>query len=149
MVVCICHLTFHLPGVQSLKAKRQILRKLCERVRQRFSISIAEVGSQNAHQEAKIGIALIGSDERSLQGFLEQILQAIELMQLAPLVDRQQEILHYNEDGPGHAWSALEEELVDQEDDSPHLTPHQHDPWGYMNSWTEPPPGRDRKKGRP
>lgn len=146
LVVCICQLTFHLPGVHSLKDKRQIVRKLCERIRQRFSISISEVGSQNQHQETKIGLALIGSDERSLVGFLEQILQAIELMQLAPLVDRHTEILHFNDQQTGDSLSALEDELVDDQD-SP-FGRSRSDPWDYMSSWKQPPTELQRKKGR-
>ncbi|TNE44218.1 MAG: DUF503 domain-containing protein [Deltaproteobacteria bacterium] len=158
MVVGICRLTFHLPGVRSLKEKRQIVRKLCERTRQRFHISIAEVDSQDRHQEAVIGIALVSGEARVLESFMEQIVQAIEMMNLAPLTDRQWELVHYNDEFASDNFSEWEDEFG-EEDDS--FSSKANDPWAYMDSWSEPPlseesessnhspsSGRRRKKGR-
>lgn len=152
MVVGICQLTFHLPGIRSLKGKRQIVRKLCERLRNRFQISVSEVGAQDRYQEARIGIALVSNEARVLHSLLDNILEAITQMQLAPLVDRQFEILHYNDDMAGDALSALEDELGGWNDDEPwddEEAASASDPWAYMNSWTDSPGVASREDSEP
>ena len=82
MIVGICQLTFLLPGNRTLKGKRQIVRKLSERIRNKFHVSVAEVGAQDRHQEAKIGVALVSNDARLLNSMMDQIQQTVEFMQL-------------------------------------------------------------------
>lgn len=140
MVVGICRLTFHLPGVRSLKEKRQIVRKLCERTRQRFSVSVAEVDSQDRHQETVIGIALVSGEAKVLESLMEQIVQAMDLMGLAPLIDRQWELVHYNDEFGSNNFSDWEDEFGDGEDSLPSKA---NDPWAYMDSWSDSPGSSD------
>jgi len=145
LVVGICQLTFHLPGNRSLKGKRQIVRKLCERIRNKFHVSVAEVGAQDRHQEAKIGVALVSNDARLLNSMMDQIQQTVEFMQLAPLLDRQFEVLHYNDEMSGSSLGELEDELGwadDWEGEEAGISSPK-DPWSYMDSWSEP-----SKKGK-
>jgi len=44
---------------QSLKQRRQATRPIIEGVRQRFSVSAAEVGGQDTWQRCDIGVALV------------------------------------------------------------------------------------------
>ncbi len=141
MVVGICQLTFHLPGNRSLKGKRQVVKKLCDRIRSRFHVSVSEVGSQDRHQEAKIGVALVSNDARLLNSLMDQILRVVESMQLAPLLDRQFEVLHYNDEMAGNSLGELEDELGwaedwKEDDESSTLS---KDPWAYMESWSDSP----------
>jgi len=95
VVVGICQLTFHLPGNRSLKGKRQIIRRMTERIRNRFHISIGEVDDLDRHQRACLGLAVVGNSTRKLQSVLDQILQSIDQMQLAPLIEKQIEFIQY------------------------------------------------------
>ena len=55
-------LTLHLPGVQSLKEKRAVVRSLVARLRSRLDVSAAEVGSQDLLQRAEVGFAIVSEE---------------------------------------------------------------------------------------
>ena len=56
----------HLPGPQSLKAKRAILRPVIEGIKRLGSFSVAEVDHQDSWQRAAIGVAIAARDGESL-----------------------------------------------------------------------------------
>lgn len=62
----------HLPGAQSLKDKRAVLRALKDRLRHDFNISIAEIDHLDKWQRAAIGVVAIGPDSVYLTGLLER-----------------------------------------------------------------------------
>ena len=64
MVVGVCQISLSLPGVTSLKAKRSIVRKVLDRTANRFNVSAAEVGHQDAHRQAVLGFAVVSGDRR-------------------------------------------------------------------------------------
>jgi len=49
----------HIPQSRSLKEKRTALKPVVEGIRQRFSLSVAEVGYQDKWQRALIGVAVV------------------------------------------------------------------------------------------
>lgn len=62
MVVGLLTLEIHLPYARSLKDKRQVLRRLKERLRGRFNVAVAELDHQDAWQRAQIGVVALNSD---------------------------------------------------------------------------------------
>ena len=62
MHVAVCRLTVHVYASQSLKDKRQVVQSLCEKLRHRFSVSVAEVGGHEKWQVALVGIAAVSGD---------------------------------------------------------------------------------------
>ncbi|HEY8488564.1 MAG TPA: DUF503 domain-containing protein, partial [Thermaerobacter sp.] len=46
--VGLCQVTLAVPGSTSLKDKRRVLRSIVDRLRQRYALAVAEVGSQDA-----------------------------------------------------------------------------------------------------
>ena len=64
----------HIPHAQSLKAKRQVITGIKSRLRNKFNISIAEVGDHDLWQKCTLGIAVIAGQRR----FLDQVLDQIE-----------------------------------------------------------------------
>ncbi len=52
-------LELHIPQSRSLKEKRAALKPVVEGIRQRFSLSVAEVGYQDKWQRAVIGVAVV------------------------------------------------------------------------------------------
>lgn len=51
-----------LGDVRSLKQKRSAIRPVISELARRFGVSAAEVGSQELHRRAGIGIALVAAD---------------------------------------------------------------------------------------
>lgn len=62
MVVGIVRIELHLPGSRSLKDKRQVVRSLKERLRERVHASVAEVEHHDLWQRAALGLAVVAAD---------------------------------------------------------------------------------------
>ena len=94
MVVGVATLDLYLHGVHSLKEKRGILRRILDRTRNQFPVSAAEVGHQDSHQQAVIGLAVISGDARVANSILDKALDFIEDLHLVEITHTDLEILH-------------------------------------------------------
>ena len=64
-------LTFHIPYAHSLKDKRTVARGLIDKTRNKYNVSVAEVGTQEMHQTLTLGIAVVSGEfahARKMQG---------------------------------------------------------------------------------
>ncbi len=93
MTVGIVRVVFRLHGNQSLKEKRRVVKSIIDKSRHRFNVSVAEVGDQDVHQRAVIGVAVIGSDGRVLNSLLDRIVAFMESLGLADLVEHDMELI--------------------------------------------------------
>lgn len=62
MVTACLRVDLHLPYSHSLKEKRRPLKSILEKLRNRFNVAAAEVGYQDLHQRAVVGVAFVASD---------------------------------------------------------------------------------------
>lgn len=93
MIVGAAAVELHIHGSQSLKAKRGVVRSIAQRVRNRFNLSVAEVGGQETWQLAVLGLVTVGSDRRRVRGVLEQVVAFIEDLHLAEVLNSDLELL--------------------------------------------------------
>ncbi|MFD3870676.1 DUF503 domain-containing protein [Streptomyces sp. NPDC058623] len=63
-----------LGDVHSLKEKRSVVRPIVAELQRKFSVSAAEVGDQDLHRRARIGVALVSGDV----GFVSDVLDRCE-----------------------------------------------------------------------
>ncbi len=77
MVLGICEMRLRLPGVRSLKEKRSVLKPLVSRLRQRYNVSVAEVGEQDKWQIAEIAVACVSSDAKATCRLLESVMEFV------------------------------------------------------------------------
>lgn len=98
MVVGVCHLDLVLPEGSSLKGKRQIIRSLVTRVKNKFNVSISEVGGHDLWQRAYVGICLVGTDKRFLNSSLDKVIDYIEGLGVLEVIGSKMEFLHFNND---------------------------------------------------
>ena len=96
MVVGVCQLRLLLHDVFSLKEKRSIIKRLTGRVREKFPVSIAEVGDLDVWQRSRIGFAVVGNDRAFVNEALDKIIDYIQRLYLADVVDQQIEIISFN-----------------------------------------------------
>lgn len=94
MVVGIGILVFRLHECRSLKAKRSVVKSLIKQVRNHFNASVAEVGANDIYQRAEIGFALTGSDHKVINAKIDKMLNFVEDLGMAEMVDSEIEILH-------------------------------------------------------
>ena len=87
MYVGCCSIKFFLHGNHSLKGKRRIVRILKDRLKNKFNISVAEIGDQDIWQSLHIGIVAVNSDPKYLEGQMNKVVDAIEKTHLAEVTD--------------------------------------------------------------
>lgn len=71
-------LEVEIPGAQSLKDRRQVVRSLKDKLRHSFNLSIAELDDGVVWNRATLGIAAISSSTAYLTGQIEQIDKAAQ-----------------------------------------------------------------------
>mgnify|MGYP001468307947 FL=1 len=78
MNVGVCKLTLRLPENQDLKGKRRVVKSLCDRIRFKFNVTIAEVDNNDKWQVATLGIACVSNSNRQVEQALDQVISYIE-----------------------------------------------------------------------
>ena len=94
MVVGVGIITFRLHDCHSLKGKRKIIKSIITRLRNNFNASVAEVGSNDNHQRAEIGVSLVGNDAKLINSKLDKLFNLAEELGLAEIIDTEMEIIH-------------------------------------------------------
>jgi uncharacterized protein YlxP (DUF503 family) len=93
MVVGISRVEIFLPENHSLKEKRQATKRIVERTRQKFNVSIMEIDRTNLWQRASIGFSVVGSGRDIVERMIENIHTYIESMYIGKVIDTRTEIL--------------------------------------------------------
>jgi uncharacterized protein YlxP (DUF503 family) len=101
MIVGVAAVEIHIHGSRSLKQKRGVVRSISQRVRNRFNLSVAEVGGWDRWQFAVLGLSATGSDAVVVRRVLDRALEFIEDLHLAEVLNTDVEIvqLPYSEAG--------------------------------------------------
>jgi len=122
MVVGVALFEIHIGHAQSLKEKRMVVKSLRDKIRRRFEVSAAEVGLQELHQRARLGVSAVALDGSAAERMLASIRSFVEEHQEASLIGWTQEMFDFDADAPlgipGVNWSAGfstdEEDTTDQ-----------------------------------
>lgn len=61
-----------LGDVRSLKQKRSVIRPIIAELHRRFAVSVAEVGNQDLHRRAEVGVAVVSGDAGHLTDVLDR-----------------------------------------------------------------------------
>ncbi|MFQ6122361.1 MAG: DUF503 domain-containing protein [Dehalococcoidales bacterium] len=77
MNVGVCKIRLRLPGNLSLKGKRQVLKSITTRIRNKFNVSVAEVDDHDRWQSATIGICCVSNDSRYINQVLSKVVDFI------------------------------------------------------------------------
>ncbi len=93
MVIGLLTLELHFPGARSLKDKRQALRSLETRIRNRFNVSVAEVEHQDLWQRSRLAVVSVNTDHTHLESTLSSIAGEAGNARDILLVDAQTELL--------------------------------------------------------
>ncbi len=117
MIVGAAVVELHIHGSQSLKARRGVVRAITQRVKNRFNLSVAEVGGQDTWQRAVLGLAAAGSDPVGVRRQLERAVAFIEGLGLAEVLasDIELDAMPFHE--AGAAWDLGDEDVVDGDGD--------------------------------
>ncbi|MBI5903008.1 MAG: DUF503 domain-containing protein [Deltaproteobacteria bacterium] len=94
MVVGIRRITLLIQDNDSLKGKRQVLKSIMEKVRNRFNVSIAEVGDNDLWQRAEVGVCAIGNDRAHVNSVIDKALDFIVGLHTAEVLDHGIELIN-------------------------------------------------------
>lgn len=92
MFVGTLFIRLHIRDAHSLKEKRSIMRKSIDRIISNFNASAAEVGSNDIWHTGEIGVAMIGNNSAFLESKLQKVINMLEDMYLAEIIEKNIEI---------------------------------------------------------
>jgi uncharacterized protein YlxP (DUF503 family) len=72
-----CRVKLRFPENESLKGKRQILKSIITRLRNRFNVSVAEVDDNELWQLATLGISCVSNNQRYTNEVLSKVVDFI------------------------------------------------------------------------
>ena len=93
MVIGLLQARLNLPQARSLKDKRQVIKSLKDRARQRVNVSVAEVDHQDFWQSATLAFVTVAAERVIVDQRLSEIQELLRSDPRAVLVDLHTEIL--------------------------------------------------------
>lgn len=78
MFIGILGVEYRLHGNESLKDKRRVAQSLKQKVRAKFNVSLAEIGSENSMDRLSLAVVSVSNDKRHLESRLTKCLGMME-----------------------------------------------------------------------
>jgi uncharacterized protein YlxP (DUF503 family) len=77
MNVGVCKVSLRLPENLSLKGKRQVLKSITSRIRNKFNVAVAEVDDNDVWQLATIGLCCVSNNRRHTNQVLSKVVDFV------------------------------------------------------------------------
>ncbi len=94
MVIAVGRVRLRINGSRSLKGKRKVIKGIIAKVCSRFNCSIAEVGLNDAVNEAEIGLSITGNNGQFVDSAMNKALSFIENNIDAEVIKTSFELIH-------------------------------------------------------
>jgi uncharacterized protein YlxP (DUF503 family) len=88
MLVALERFDLRIPGCDSLKRKRHVVKSLSAAIRQRFAVSVAEVDHHELWQRAAIAVAAVGAEQHHLRKVMHEIEKMVDGWIEVDVIDR-------------------------------------------------------------
>ena len=88
-VVALLHLRLFVPGSQSLKDKRQVIKGFKDRLGRSGNVAVAEVDLLDDRRQAVLAVTMVSNDRRHLEGALQQVVNTASRQREMILVDHE------------------------------------------------------------
>lgn len=96
MHVGVLRFSLRIPESGSLKDKRQVVRSVMQRLRNRFQVAVAEIDDNDAWQIATVGVACVANTARHCDDVLDEVLAFVEETRLdAEVLDVEREVVAF------------------------------------------------------
>jgi len=93
MIVGVSTIEIFFSENHSLKDKRQVTRKIVEKIRTKFSISVMEVEQSNLWQRAHVGFAVVGVKKDHVDAAIENVHRYVESLYVGEIIGTSTEII--------------------------------------------------------
>ena len=78
MLLGICSINLYLPGSRSLKDKRNVIKSIKLRIRNKFNVSVSEINNYGLWKKTNLGIAGTGNENKYLNNVINEIIKFIK-----------------------------------------------------------------------
>ena len=93
MHVGILHVRLHVPGASSLKEKRQVVKSILDRARNRYHVAAAEVGENEVHRIAELGFASVSGSLHHAREVITKVLEGLRVHPAARIIEHELEVM--------------------------------------------------------
>lgn len=93
MIIGICTCEIFIFNANSLKSKRSVVKSIIEKSKNRFNISIAEVGEQNKWQKSIIAFSTISNDKKIIEETIDKVISFFDSYSEIEIINIKKEIL--------------------------------------------------------
>ncbi len=83
-----------LAGNSSLKGKRKVVKSLAAQLRNKFNVSVSEVGLNDVLQDAEIGIVTVGNSASFVNSVLDKVMDFVDKITPAEIINSEIELVH-------------------------------------------------------
>ena len=97
MFVSIARVTLDIPGASSLKAKRQVVRRVADKVKAKFNLAVAEIDDADVWTREVIGLSVVGNEQSFVREQMDKVLQCIEEMYVATVAHKEIEVVAFED----------------------------------------------------
>lgn len=105
MTIGVFSFEIHLPGERSLKGKRQVVRRLKDRLRSRFNVAVAEIDDHaSLWQRAGLVVVSVAAGRDPLAGLFEAVHREAESLVPGSVIDTGVEFIEGSDVGTG-SWA--------------------------------------------
>lgn len=78
MFVGIVNLKIYIPFSHSLKEKRTEVKSICQKAKNKFNISIAEIEDLDLHQTISLGFSIVSNNKKHIDSTIDKVINYIE-----------------------------------------------------------------------
>ena len=78
MNVGVCKVSLRIPENMSLKGKRQVIKSITSKIRNKFNVAVAEVDNNDVWQASTIGISCLSNNKRHTNEVLSRVVNFIQ-----------------------------------------------------------------------
>ena len=97
MFVCVARVTLDIPASGSLKAKRQIVRRVTDRVKAKFNVAVAEVEENDVWNRAVVALSVVGNERKHVNEMMQKIVHFMDDMYIAPVFGKEIETVPFED----------------------------------------------------
>ncbi|WP_277218887.1 DUF503 domain-containing protein [Peptoniphilus vaginalis] len=93
MIIGICTCEIFIFNANSLKSKRSVVKSIIEKSKNRFNISIAEVGDNDKWQKSIIAISTISNEQKIVEETIEKVINFFDSYSEIEIISIKRELL--------------------------------------------------------
>jgi len=92
MIIGTARLKLYAPWVHSLKEKRIIVKSIIAKTKNKFNVSIAEIGEQDRHQTIILGVACVADTVSRSDAIIDKVIKFIESINQSEIQEVRREL---------------------------------------------------------